>query len=139
MSASPGEVLRDWFEHLWNQRDEKTIDRLLAPNGKAYGLGPEPLVGPDAFRAFYRTFSSAFPDFHVEVIHTVVEGEMAAACCHVTGVHCGPGMGPPSNARVDFWGMTMARVKDGRLVEGWNSYDFMTCYQQMGVLPQPAL
>ena len=139
MSASPGEVLRDWFEQLWNQRDEKTIDRLLAPNGKAYGLGPEPLIGPDAFKAFYRTFSRAFPDFHVEVIHTVVEGDMAAACCHVTGVHCGPGMGPPSNAKVDFWGMTMARVKDGRLVEGWNSYDFMTCYQQMGVLPQPAL
>jgi hypothetical protein len=35
--------------------------------------------------------------------------------------------------------MTMARVKNGQLVEGWNNYDFMTCYQQMGVLPQPSL
>jgi predicted ester cyclase len=48
-------------------------------------------------------------------------------------------MGKPSDKAVDFWGMTMARVKDGKLVEGWNSYDFMTCYQQMGVLPPPNL
>jgi predicted ester cyclase len=139
MSTSPGAVMREWFEQLWNQKQEDTIDRLLAPNGVAHGLGPEPIVGPDAFKAFYRVFSNAFPQFHVEVIHTVVEGDMVAACCHVTGVHCGPGMGVPSDAHVDFWGMTMARVKDGQLVEGWNSYDFMTCYQQMGVLPQPAL
>jgi predicted ester cyclase len=139
MSTSPGAVMREWFEQLWNQKKEDTIDRLLAPNGVAHGLGPEPIVGPDAFKAFYRVFRSAFPQFHVEVIHTVVEGDMVAACCHVTGVHCGPGMGVPSDAHVDFWGMTMARVKDGQLVEGWNSYDFMTCYQQMGVLPQPAL
>lgn len=139
MSASPGAVMREWFELLWNQKKEDTIDRLIAQNGVAHGLGPEPLVGPDAFRAFYRVFSRAFPQFHVEVIHTVVEGDMVAVCCHVTGVHCGPGMGVPSDAHVDFWGMTMARVKDGQLVEGWNSYDFMTCYQQMGVLPQPAL
>ena len=55
------------------------------------------------------------------------------------GSHCGPGMGTPSNANVDFWGMTMGRVRNGQLVEGWNSYDFMTCFQQMGVLPQPSL
>jgi predicted ester cyclase len=139
MSASAGAVLREWFEQLWNQRDENAIDRLLARDGVAHGLGPTPLVGPDAFKDFYRAFSGAFPDFHVEIAEMVVEGDKAAACCHVTGVHSGPGMGTPSNARVDFWGMTMVRVKDGQLVEGWNSYDFMTCYQQMGVLPQPAL
>jgi predicted ester cyclase len=139
MSTSPGAVLREWFEELWNKGKEDTIDRLLAPHGVAHGLGAQPLVGPGQFKPFYRQFRGAFPDFRVEVREVVVEGDMAAALCHVTGVHCGPGMGTPSNAKVDFWGMTMARVKDGQLVEGWNSYDFMTCYQQMGVLPQPAL
>lgn len=139
MSASPGTVMREWFEQLWNQGREDTIDRLLAPGGVAHGLGPRPIVGPEGFKPFFRQFRTAFPNFHVEIIQMVEEGDKVAVVCHVTGVHCGPGMGTPSNANVDFWGMTMGRVKDGQLVEGWNSYDFMTCFQQMGVLPQPSL
>lgn len=139
MAASPEVVLRAWFEELWNQGKEETVDRLFAADAVAHGLGGGDVVGPAGFKAFYRTFRTAFPDFHIEVLHTVTEGDMVAACCHVTGVHRGPGMGAPSNAPVDFWGMTMARVRDGQMVEGWNTYDFMTCFQQMGLLPQVAL
>ena len=139
MAPSPDVVLRTWFEELWNQGKEDTIDRLFAADAIAHGLGGADVVGPAGFRQFYRTFRTAFPEFHIEVIHTVTEGDMVAACCHVTGRHSGPGMGAPSNATVDFWGMTMARVRDGQLVEGWNTYDFMTCFQQMGLLPQPAM
>jgi hypothetical protein len=31
--------------------------------------------------------------------------------------------------------MTMARVAGGRVIEGWNSFDFMTMYQQLGIEP----
>ena len=41
----------------------------------------------------------------------------------------------PTNRSVEFTGMTMARVVDGRIVEGWNSYDFLSMYQQLGVQP----
>jgi len=32
---------------------------------------------------------------------------------------------------VKFTGMTMARVKDGKIAEAWNNFDFMTMFQQM--------
>ena len=31
--------------------------------------------------------------------------------------------------------MVMARVRDGKIVEGWNAFDFMSMYQQVGMLP----
>jgi len=34
---------------------------------------------------------------------------------------------------VEFWGFTLARVVDGQLVEGWNSFDFLAMYEQIGV------
>jgi predicted SnoaL-like aldol condensation-catalyzing enzyme len=139
MPATPGAVIREWFEQLWNQGKEETIDRLLAPGAIAHGLGPQPIVGPEGFKPFFRQLRTAFPDFHVEIVQMVEQGDMVAVVCHVTGVHDGPGMGAPSNANVDFWGMTMGRVRNGQLVEGWNSYDFMTCYQQMGILGSPSL
>ena len=46
---------------------------------------------------------------------------------------------PPTNRSVDFTGMTMARVVDGRIQEGWNSYDFQTFYQQLGMQPPAAV
>ena len=44
-----------------------------------------------------------------------------------------------TNRGADFWGMTMFRVKDGRLVEGWNAFDFLTMYQQLGWVKSPVL
>jgi len=32
--------------------------------------------------------------------------------------------------------MTMVRVRDGKIVEAWNTFDFLSFYQQIGLLPQ---
>ena len=36
-------------------------------------------------------------------------------------------------------GVCIARVSDGRLVEGWNVFDFLTMYQQIGWVDTPPL
>jgi len=33
--------------------------------------------------------------------------------------------------------MTIARVRDGQLVEGWNAIDFLAMYQQIGWVTHP--
>lgn len=136
MADNPETVLRAWFDELWCQKREDAIDRLLAADGKAHGLAPATLNGPDEFRVYYRTLRQAFPDIHVEVVRSMASGDTAVAHCRVTGTHSGAGIGPASHKPVEFWGFCMARVKDGKLVEGWNCFDFMTCYQQMGLLPE---
>jgi hypothetical protein len=30
-------------------------------------------------------------------------------------------------------------VRDGRIVEGWNTFDFLTMYQQMGWVKSPVV
>lgn len=135
MTLSPDTVMRAWFEELWNQGRADTIDRLFALEGRAHGLGA-PIVGREQFHTFYQGFRQAFPDIHVDVVRSVTEGDMVSVHCHVTGTHIGPGFGPASDRPVDFWGHCMARVQNGQLVEGWNTFDFLTCYQQIGLVPQ---
>jgi predicted SnoaL-like aldol condensation-catalyzing enzyme len=139
MADSPETVIRNWFEQLWNQGREDAIPRLFAADGKAYGLAPNPICGPAEFLPLYRAFRQAFPDMHIDIERCVASGDMVAVHCHVKATHSGTGFGPVSDQPVDFWGFCMARVKDGQLVEGWNCFDFMTCYQQIGLLPQLAL
>ena len=56
-----------------------------------------------------------------------------AARCLVRAKHEGEGLGiAATKSPVEFTGMTIVRVKDGKLVEGWNNFDFMTMNRQIG-------
>jgi steroid delta-isomerase-like uncharacterized protein len=135
MSAQPDAVVRTWFEEVWNQGREETIDRILSADALAHGLPGGPSRGPQAFRPVFHTFRGAFPDLRIVVERTVTEGDVVAAYCHVTGTHTGIGLGiPPTGKTVDFHGVTIARVTDGAIREGWNCFDFLTMYQQLGVV-----
>jgi hypothetical protein len=49
-----------------------------------------------------------------------------AGHCHVIARRVGNTLGgPATNQRLDFRGMTIARVRDGRMVEAWNCFDFL--------------
>jgi len=136
MSQSPESVMREWFEQLWNQKKLDTIDRLFAADGIAHGLTGEVMKGPEAFKPFYSAFSGAFPDIHIEVLRTIVQGEFVVVHNHVTGRHAGHTLGFAATGRsAEFEGVTIARIVDGKIVEGWNFYDFLSMYQQLGVAP----
>jgi hypothetical protein len=38
---------------------------------------------------------------------------------------------------VEFDGVVMALVRDGRIVEAWNCFDFLSMYQQIGWVNNP--
>ncbi|HEX8474367.1 MAG TPA: ester cyclase [Pyrinomonadaceae bacterium] len=142
MSNEPREVLVRWFEEVWNQGREEAIDELFDENGIAHGLGDaqEGLRGPAGFRTVFHQFHNAFPGIHVTVEEAIVEGEMVAVRCRVHGTHNGDGLGFAATSRpVEFTGMSFARIRDGKIVEAWNNFDFQTMFQQLGALPQPSI
>jgi steroid delta-isomerase-like uncharacterized protein len=136
MSMSAEAVMKTWFDEVWNQGLDATIDRLFAADAKAYGLPGGPMQGPAGFRPVFQAFRGAFPDIHIEIERTMSAADSVAACCRVTGTHTGsmPGL-PPTGRRIDFQGMVMATVTNGQVHECWNCFDFLTMYQQLGVMP----
>jgi predicted ester cyclase len=140
MSATPDAVMREWFQEVWNSRRVDAIDRLMASNAKVHGLAAEPIIGAGAFKPFHKTFCDSFPEFHIEVVQSLVDGDRVAVVCHVTGRHGGDALGGKATDKpVDFWGMTVGRVENGLIVEGWNSFDFLTMYQQIGWVASPVV
>jgi predicted ester cyclase len=138
MTQTPDALAREWFDSVWNKLDESAIDRLMHPEALAHGLGPQPLRGPEQFRPFFHAFKTALANIRVHVDRTVVQGDTVAVLCHVTGTHVGDTLGGRATGRdVDFWGSTMLRIKDGKIVEGWNTFDFLTMYQQIGWVASP--
>jgi steroid delta-isomerase-like uncharacterized protein len=137
MSVAPDALIRTWFEEVWNEGREDTIDRLIAPGAPIHGLPGGDLHGAQGFKGNFATFRGAFPDIKIQVERTVMQGDLVAAHCRVTGTHTGPALGlPPTGKPVEFGGMVIVRVSNGQFQEGWNSFDFLTMYQQIGAVPQ---
>ena len=136
-------IVRRWFEEVWNKGRADAIEEMFAEDGVAHGLADESgaeLRGPVHFREFHRRFREAFPGIEVVVEDAISEGDKVAARCTVRAKHEGDSLGfAATNRAVDFTGMVFARVRDGKIVEAWNNFDFMAMFQQLGALRMDAL
>jgi steroid delta-isomerase-like uncharacterized protein len=137
MSAENKALARRWFEEVWNKGRAAAIDELLAANGVVHGLG-EDMRGPSAFKPFYAAYRDAFPDVRIEIEDLVAEGDKVAFRWSATATHRGGGLGfPATNKPVRFSGMGFLRAENGKLVEGWNTFDQLGMLQQLGVVTLP--
>jgi predicted ester cyclase len=137
---TPEQQLRRWFEEVWNARRLELADELLAPGAILHeaSLAGEALVGPEAFQAHARTLLEAIPDLHFELEQVVADGAAAAGRMTVTGRLIGHGLGiEPTGQTFRITGMAMGRYRDGRCVEGWNSFDLLGLFEQIHAVKRP--
>jgi steroid delta-isomerase-like uncharacterized protein len=127
-----------WFDEVWNQGNLDAVDAMMAPDAAMHGLGDGAGVnGSVAFKEFATRLRGAFPDIHVRIDQTIEEGDMIAARWTATMTHSGDQLGiAPTGQRVGVTGMSMARLRDGVMVEGWNNWDTMALMEQIGALHQ---
>jgi predicted ester cyclase len=138
MITPPQTILHRWYDEVWNKGRIEAIDEMLDPNVIGHGLfdlnGNEIRRAED-LKAFCKSFRGIFPDIRVIVEDTVSEGDKVVALCTVKATHTGEGLAmSPTNRVVEFTGMCMVRVKDRRIVEAWNSFDFLSMMQQLGLV-----
>jgi steroid delta-isomerase-like uncharacterized protein len=135
MSAENKALIERWFEEVWNKGREEAIDEMFAADGVAHGLGDAPgatLRGPDGFKPLFHNFRDTFPDMEVIIEDTVAEGDRVAARCRVRGTHKGEGLGLAATGNaVEFTGICIVRVENGKIAEAWNNFDFMSMFQQL--------
>jgi len=130
------QIYRRWFEEVWNQGSEQTIDELLPQNVAAHGLADpgETHRGPEAFKEFWRQLRGAFPDMHFVIDGLVSEGNIVAGRWTVKMTHKGDHLGvPPTQKPVTITGMTFLRIENGKIYEGWNNWDQLTLTRQLGL------
>ena len=130
--------LHRWFEEVWNKGREEAIDKMFAADGITNGLSDvkgNPVRGTEGFKTLHRAFRKAFPNLQITVEDTICEGDKIAARCTARATHTGEGIGvSPTNQPIEFTGLTIVKIKNGKIVEAWNEFDFMKMYSQVGAL-----
>ena len=138
MSEENKALLRRWFDEVWNNGRADAIEEMFDEYGIAHGLSDDPsnpIRGPRNFRPFHTTFREAFPNMVIVIEDMIAEGDKVAARCSVRGRHEGDFLGrAATQSPIEFSGITIVRIANGKIVEAWNNFDFMTMHKQVGLL-----
>jgi steroid delta-isomerase-like uncharacterized protein len=116
------------------------VDELVAPDYVGHDPAqPEEMHGPEGIKAFVSTYLAAFPDGRITIDEQLAEGDLVATRWTGRGTQQGELMGiPPTGKQVTVSGITISRVKNGKVVEEWSNWDTLGMLQQLGVVPELA-
>lgn len=128
------QLLRDYAE-LWNEQDYSKIADVVSESytGKFPEVEGE-VQGHDGLEEFMREFTSAFPDFHVEIRDLLASEDTVVAEATYTMTHEGEFNGiPPTEREVELQAMAKFRIEDGKVKEHREYHDRQAFLEQLGV------
>ena len=129
-------VVRRFLEELWNRNNFAVAEEFLAHDYD--GHSSTVIKGMDGAVAFIPRLREAFPDFRFQVRDQLAEGDKVATRWNLSGTHLGPFQGvAPSGRRVEMTGITIFRLADGKLIDGWTSEDVWGFLKQIGAVSAP--
>ena len=128
--------VRRFFEEVWSTGDVALRDSFLAADYQGHVPGSAEPLDREGWTAWFNGFRQAFPDARFTVEDMVAEGDRVAARLTMRGTHRGELNGiAPTGREVTVTGMSIERIVDGRIVEGWNENDALGMLGQLGALP----
>ncbi len=126
------EFLREWYRQVWVEADLEAVDRYFAPRTGADGLMPDGQVGPEDFKALVPALLALVRNLDIRIDRSMEVGDWLWAQISVNAVTA-EGMAPISAA-----GQVMMRIEGDKITEAYNAFDFLTFFQQAGLLPEDA-
>ena len=96
----------------------------MSPKSIGHVEGGPDLYGPNDFRKMQAMFLSALPDVKIVIEDILAEGDRAAVRWRAVGTHGGEGFGfRATNQPVEVRGTTWMIVRDGQIVEGFDTWN----------------
>jgi predicted ester cyclase len=91
---------------------------------------------PEGIKQAVMLFRSAFPDLQYAVHEEIAERDLVMTRFSARGTQDGPFLGAaPTGREVNYTGMHLNRIANGRIVESWVNYDALALLQQVGLVP----
>ena len=130
-------IVRKYYE-LLDAGDTEGIMNLLSDDiSWSFPGMPEPL-DKEGLGGLIQGFGGAFPDMQHTIRNQFAEDDQVATSITFRGTQNGELMGvPPSGNQVEFNGLNVHRIRDGKIVEAESGFDMMSLMQQIGALPVP--
>src|SRR3954468_10589717 len=137
-------IVGRWFTDFWGKTcDLGVIDEIAAPDMLLKYSLHEPRKGREDIKAFMTDFRAAFPDLNFwGTADLIAEGDYVVGQWEGGGTHTGPAFadflagGLPANTgrKMHFTGVTVLKLKDGKIIAEIGLDDGVTALTQLGLL-----
>jgi steroid delta-isomerase-like uncharacterized protein len=140
MSENNKAIVRRLLEEFWNKGNLSLADELFGPNYEHHDAStPDFGRGPESEKKRATLYRTAFPDVRLTIEDIIAEGETVMTRWSCRGTHKGDLRGiAPTGKQINISGVTIARLANGKFVEGWVNWDALGLMQQLGVVPELA-
>jgi predicted ester cyclase len=142
-------IVARWYAEFWGKTySPAVIDEVTSPETTLKHSLHRALIGPNALRSFMAEFRSAFPDLGFELTTPLLaDGDRVIAQWVGGGTHTGQAfngfvVGPLSAASgrtMHFAGISIFRLKDGKIIEENGLDDEITALLQLDLLDRARL
>ena len=103
-------LMRRVYEEMWNQGDP--------------ALAAEIFSRPEEVERFVRQFLVSFPDLQHTIEEMIEEGDQVAVRFSTQGTHAGRWLDfAPTGRSIHYTGLTMARIKDDKIIKHYTWWD----------------
>lgn len=137
MSQQNEAVARRVTEDAWNRGNLSVIDECMTDDYRHEG----PLdryQGRQAAKDSVTKYRTAFPDCHLRIDETLSTGDAVVMRFTWSGTNRGPLEGmPPTGRSVSGGGISIMRMRDGRIASEYTQWDALSLMQQLGAVTLP--
>ncbi|MCW4037485.1 MAG: ester cyclase [Candidatus Bathyarchaeota archaeon] len=124
-------IIRKVIEAI-NKRNTAVLDELIAHD---FIYRTHQMRGLDVIKQVVEEEVAGFPDLHVTIEDIIAEGDKVWIRLTETATHTGKFRGlRPTGRKITYTAVTIWRIVDGKVVEGWGVYDQLDYYQKLGVI-----
>jgi steroid delta-isomerase-like uncharacterized protein len=137
MSLEENKQLVRRYQEIYNSNNLEALSEVLAEDLLTPRIMPGIPSGLEGAKAAHRIMLLGFSDYQTTIDELVAENDKVAARVTMTGTHTGDFVGIPATGRqIEFTGMYIVRIEDGKIVEHWGEEDGVSLLAQLGVMPK---
>lgn len=129
-------IVRRYFEQVIGQGRADLVEEFMVDDIELHGTNLP--AGLEALGGWVTAMAAAFPDRQTTVEDVIADGDKVVVRTTFSGTHQGEMEGIPATGRsISQPAITIFRLTNGKIAEGWYAADNLSMMQQLGAIPAP--
>ena len=143
ITEEEAKAIGDFYAKARNEVNLALLDEIYNPDVVVHDCSsPEDIIGLEALKEYYSYTHDALPDLHATIGEIIVKSDKIIwvwtfSATNTGSFHTPLGDIPPTGNKVQFSGVAIDRVDEGKIVEEWVYFNVLQVLQQLGFTITP--
>ena len=136
MSIEENKIIVRRYQDIYNSNNLDDLLEVVSEDLLTPKIMPGIQSGIEGAKVAHQIMLTGFTDYQTVIDDLFAEGDKVVARITMSGTNTGTFMGIPATGKhVEFTGIYIARIADGKIVEHWGEEDAVSLLTQLGAMP----